>query len=446
MCKTTVTYLPRCTPTPRNADQQPQSPGLLENLGDLESWRGNPERSSAYLDEALRLYQKEADAKGIASVLRKQMVAAYRILDFVKLHAIATAAVEHCKTLNDTLGIAEGLFYLGYSIRMLGDSEKALPILCESLEIRRVHGDDADVIQCLERIGEIQRAIGLKQEALSTLGEAVEVTSRSGDGIGLALALHMVGVTHTERSDFVKASDALSEAITISRKFRLEGRLSVTLSSMGRLKMRLGDYPAAETLFQESIHIARHIRDRFTLAQGLEELGECLHKQSRPDEAAALLEEACLFWRGLSQPSSSKNVASSLVDLKSSQCDWGGALLWHDHIITVCRSQKEHSEVADHLEVADQLELKGEVLVKAQRYDEAALHFEAAMLTRMESMDSWPWPRRQLGRQLSAIPKTAMKWERRLPILCDIKKLQRRQPQLVTASLKFAIPIGHEES
>lgn len=439
MCRTTFTYLPRCPPTPAGADNQTRSPALLENLGDLESWKGNPDKSSAYLDEALRLYQDQEDIKGVASILRKQAGAAYRISDVFKSRAIASTALEHCRALNNVLGIAEVSYYLGFSLHLLGDGDKALPILRESLDIRRTHGDDVGAVQCLESIGEIQRCNWQNHEALSTLGEAVEIASQSGDRLGLALVLHVMGNTHFDSSDFVQAASALLEAIMVSRSIGWEGGLSTTLRSMGRLKMHLGDYREAEEHFQESISPARHIGDRWRLAQGLEGLGSCLESQSRLDEAAPFLEEACLLWHELAQPWSSKQIAGTLVRLKSSQGDWYGALTWRDHIITVCRSQKLQLEVAEHLKQ------KAEILLERRRYDEAAVHFEAAMVTLWENnyLSSWQWG--DIQTQLCAIPKTHMKWERRLPLLCDLQKLQRRQPQLITASLKLPIPIRRGE-
>ncbi|KIO33993.1 hypothetical protein M407DRAFT_166321 [Tulasnella calospora MUT 4182] len=203
---------------------------------------------------------------------------------------------------------------------------------------------------------------------------------------------------------------------------------------MGSLKTQLEQYGEAEDLLQEAISTARRIRDRWRLAQALESLGECFQKQSKLNEAASELEEACLLWQQQSLQEISKQVASTLVELKTSQRDWDAALFWHDHILAICRQQKQHSEMAGHLEG------KGETLVVAQRYDEAALHFEAAIATCEESGYSWRWSLK-LSR-LCAIPKTAIKWERRLQLLCDVKKLQRRIPQLVTAGLKLPIPGG----
>ncbi|KAG8912611.1 hypothetical protein FRC00_004164, partial [Tulasnella sp. 408] len=208
---------PRCTPTPANADHQTRSAALLENLGALESWKGNLEKSSAYLNEAMRLYQGEGDKKGICSVLRKQAAATLRTMDYVKVRAVASTALEHCKALNDALGVAEASYYLGYSLAMLSEIDEALPVLHESLDIRRTHGDEVGVVQCLERIADVLRAQGQDQDALSRLDEAVAIATRSGDRLGLADVLETIGYTQIQLSDFVKAAEALSEAIAINR-------------------------------------------------------------------------------------------------------------------------------------------------------------------------------------------------------------------------------------
>ncbi|KIO26545.1 hypothetical protein M407DRAFT_243666 [Tulasnella calospora MUT 4182] len=204
---------------------------------------------------------------------------------------------------------------------------------------------------------------------------------------------------------------------------------------MGRFKIRLGDYREAEELLQESISIARRISDRWGIADGLETLGDCFQLQSKFDEAASALEESCLLWQQQSLPEFSEAVASTLVQLKRSQGDWDRALFWLDHIIASCRSRK------DQMEVANSLIDKGRILESLHRYDEAALHFEAVIANCREGGYSWPLERAQL----CAIPKTVMKWERRVPLLCDVKKLQRRLPQLTTASLKLPISIGHDQ-
>ncbi|KIO24108.1 hypothetical protein M407DRAFT_26466 [Tulasnella calospora MUT 4182] len=393
---------PRCTPAPPNADYQTQSAALLENLGDLESWKENPEKSSAYLDEALRLYQEEADTNGLANVLRRQAAAAYRDSDFDQTVSTATAALEHFRDLNDPLGIADASFWLGSSLLMQDHRDTALPILHEALEMYRTHGKDVGAALCLERIGALKRMEDQLDDALSTLEEAVAVASRSGDRLGMARALRTMGSVYLDKGDSSKAPEAFSNASPIARNIGWYGGLSDVLAVTGRMKMDSGNYR------------------------------ECFQKQSKFEEAASALREAWLVFQELSLPGRSIQVASTLLELKSSQGDSGGALFWHDHIIAVSRSQKDHWNAAYHLG------LKAQILVKAQRSDEATLHFEAAIVTCEENGIDWGWERTQL----CAIPKTVMKWERRLLLLCDLKKLQRRHPQLRTATLKLPISIN----
>lgn len=410
-------------------DQQTRSAALLENLGDLESWKGNPEKATSYLDEALRLYQEQADTKGIASVLQKQGAAARRYSDWDKAIAKATAALEYFRDLDDSLGIADASALLGASFFMREQDDEALALLREALEIYRTHGNDVGTALCLERIGELQRCKSQEDEALSTLEEAVAVASRSGDQLGVARAFGCMAAVHLERGDFERAVEACSKGRPIAQNIGWYGGLSDIDHRMGIINMELGDYREAEAFFQDSVSTARQGRARWELACALKELGDCFRKQSKLDEAVSALGEAWLLHQELEQSEDAMQIASALAEVKSSQGDWDGALVHHDHNIAMYRGRKNHWNVTVHLEE------KAQILVKARRYDEAALHFEAAIVTCVENGYSWNW---ELGR-LCAIPKMAMKWERRLPLLCDLRKLQQRQPQLKTPNLKFPL-------
>ncbi|KIO19427.1 hypothetical protein M407DRAFT_30930 [Tulasnella calospora MUT 4182] len=435
ICKTTVTYLPRCTPTPANADHQIRRAELLENLGDLEIWKGNHEKSSAYLDEALLLYQEEEDSRGMANVLRKQAVVAYRNDEDNKASEKAMAALELFRNLNDAIGIADASIWLGRSLASLGAMDEALPILEESLKIYRTQENDVGATHCLEKIGLIENHYSQGKKALLTLDEAVTIASRSGDRLGMSRALRSLAYTHRRLGDFAKATTYYSESNRIARSIGWELGLVSTLGPMVQIKMESGDYRETEELIQESILIAQKGSLRRLLAASFWKLGDCFREQSKFNEATAALEESCLLYQELSRHNQAKDVAYTLAEVESSRGDWKRALFWHDYSIGVCRSQEDPWELADHLG------LKSRTLVKARRYDEAALHLEAAIVIYKEKESSWDWERRHL----CAIPTTVMQWERRLPLLCDMKKLQRRLPHLVTASLKLPIPTGHVE-
>lgn len=379
------------------------------------------------------MYEEESNIKGLACVLCKRADAAYHDSDFDDAVAFATTALNHYKTLNDNLGIADASLLLGDSLLVQDKLDEALVILREGLEIYRSDGNDVGTALCLERIGTIHSLKAPNTNALPTLDEAVAVATRSGDRMATARAVKTLGCTYCTLGDFVKAADALLETITITRNIGWEFGLADCLCLMGYAKLMSGEYREADEFLRESILISRKRSLRLILARSLRVIGSVFLNESKPNEAATALEESCLLYQELSRHASSTAVASMLVELKISEGDWNRVLFWHDHIISSCRRRNEHMKVADHLEQ------KGKILASLQRHDEAALNFEAAMVIHRENGYSGSW-------QLRAIPKTAMKWERRLPLLCDLKRLQRRQPLLVTASLKFPIPIGHGEA
>lgn len=338
----------------------------MENLGDIESWKGNIKKSFTLLSEALWLYETEVNGKGSASVLRKQAAAAYLDSDFGKAISKATTALKLYRALRDSLGIADASYWLGDSLTMQERINEALPILQESLNIYRAHENDVGVARCLERIGEIHRCRGEGYEGLSALQEAEEIASRSGDRLGVARALRTLACTHHNLSEFVKAADICSQAITIARSIGWEVGLTDSLRIMGQIKAQLGDYLAAEEHFQEAISISRQRSRGYQLALSLWELGRCFQTQSKLDESATAFEESCRLLHRMSLHGPEKCVASALVELKSKQSDWDSALFWQDCVIAACCSAKEDWELADHQA------LREEILVKAQGQNEAA--------------------------------------------------------------------------
>ncbi|KAG9022278.1 hypothetical protein FS837_006498 [Tulasnella sp. UAMH 9824] len=434
MCKTTVTYLPRCTPTSATADNQFRRAELLENLADLEIWKGNLVKSFAHLDEALSLYEQEADSRGIASVLRKQAVAAYRNDEDNKARDKATAALELFRSLEDPLGIADASFWLGCSILVLdSDDYEALRHLNQSLETYRAHEYDIGIAHCLERIATFQRINDEEEEALLTLNECLTAASRSGDRLGVARALRSLAITHYDLDNSTEAASACLEAIKIAWSIGWEGGLASALWRYLDIKRESGDLHEAGELFRESISITRQRGLRYGLASSLWVLGDYLVERSKFDEATAAYKESWQLFQEMSRPDYSKGVASDIVELKSSQGDWSGAMFWIDHVIAA------HCSETDHEELSANLLKKGGILLELQRHDEAALHFEASIAISIENEFSWD----EELEKLCALPKTAMKWERRLPLSCDLNKLQRRRPQLSTASLKLPIPLNH---
>ncbi|KIO27672.1 hypothetical protein M407DRAFT_189699 [Tulasnella calospora MUT 4182] len=446
MCRTTLTQLPRCPPTPDNTDRHIRSATLLENIGDLESWKGNYAEGLSHLEQALRMYEQEGNDKGVASVLRKQAVVYHRHSYPLKALQVAVGALERFRTLNDPLGTAEILYLMGSSLTIQDNEKEAMPFLKEGLEIFRAHGSDVGVVQCLERIGEIHKRDSEYEEATSALENAVEIARRCGDKLGEAKALLVLASVYYYQNDNDRGASTISEACDAARRIGWEHGVCAALLHSGFHKYCLGFYSEGEELCREGIPIARRSSAWWRLGQGLSYLGLCLEGQGRLDEAADAFEEACSMYHKISVDDfESARSASHLVKIKRKQGKMEESLPWFDRIIA------EYRKVGQLYDVFDHLDEKAEVLMTLGRYDEAALHLETALAVGMECGYYYGHVRHKLSR----IPKTVIKWEHRKPsklrptrtppvsptspLRCDLQRLQRRIPQLTTASLKLPI-------
>ncbi|KAG8979850.1 hypothetical protein FRB90_007874, partial [Tulasnella sp. 427] len=440
MCRTAVEYLPRCPPTTPDLERQGRSAQLLENLGDLESWRGNYQEGLAHLEHALQLYNEADDERGVASVLRKQAVVFYRHSYHLRALQTGVAALEKCRSLNDTLGTAEILFVMGSSLAIQNKNAHAMPFLKEALEIFQANGNDVYSVQCLERIGELQRRGWQHEKSAVTLESAMEIARRCGDKLGEARAVLARGLLYHGEGRLDQARETLLQSSEMAIRIGWGHGLSTSLLELGDMEMSQGHYQEAEQYLKESISVSRRCHSWWRLAQGLFDLGKCFQNQTRLEEAADAFEESCSVFNQISLVNEeSIRPMEYLAGVKRQQGRLQEALFWWDQVIA------EYRDKDMTFKQAQALWLKGHILLQLERYDEAALHIEGHM-----AMGYTAGAREAL----CAIPKTAMKWERKMArpthrksasftstsaLMCDVRQLQRRIPQFVTATLKLPI-------
>ncbi|KAG8994723.1 hypothetical protein FRB90_000362 [Tulasnella sp. 427] len=444
MCRTAITFLPRCPPT---LVDHTRSPELLENLGDLESWKGNYDEGLAYLEQALSLYEQAGNERGVASVLRKQASVSYRHSYPLKAMKAASAALKKLRNMNDPLATAETLYLIGSSLGLRSENANALEFLKEALEIFRANSNDIGTVQCLERIGEIYRWQMNYTDAVSNLDEASHVARRCGDKLGEARVILVLGSVEMDHHDYSQALGLISVGCDIARKIGWNQGVCTALLRQSFIKEQQADFDESEKLARESITLARRYNSSWRLAQGLLRLGYALNHRSQLTDAAKALEEACALYAEISHVSFEyPETARLLFHVKHAQGNFADCLRWIDVAIA------EYRGLGDKLSLFHCLLRKGSCLRLLERFDEAALHYEASLVLASETGVNAQYARGIL----SLIVKTSITWERtgippkprslysnnKSSVLCDMKKLQRRIPQIQTASLKLKISPG----
>ncbi|KAG8944941.1 hypothetical protein FRC00_010335, partial [Tulasnella sp. 408] len=335
------------------------------------------------------------------------------------------------------------------SLALLSKFSDAMTLLNEAIEIFGTHNDNVSVVECLERIGEIHKWEYRYDEALAAFEKAVTIASRCGDRFGEARSLLGLGSLEIYRNRLAEAVTIVMRASEIAKSIGWQQGVGMALLRVGTVRRLQGCASEAMELLRESISVCRSCKFRWRLAQGLWGLGFCLQAQGRLEEAAAALEESCTIYREMSTVGDMEFPPAARVLAKLKR-DLGApleSLHWYDVTIAEYRGLRDKRGLSGCL--AD----KGIVLKEMNKRDEAALHFEAAMVLDRELGDDQGVARNRL--QLSDVLKTVIGWESRnqakprsvgpsqpLPLLCDVKKLQRRIPHLRTSSLKLEVKLN----
>lgn len=267
MCRTAVVLLPRCAPHSGKVDPLSPSPELLENLGTLESWKGNFAESIAHLEKALRLYEERDNSKGVASVHYKQADVFFRHSRWPASIDHATAALAKFRSLNDDLGAADALHTLGCATYMQSTAEEAILYFQEALEIFRIHSHDVGIAKCLERLGEIYRWLGRLTEATIHLEDATAIASQSGDKVAETTAAKSLGYAFWVSGDTARSTATFTVAAEAARRLGLGAVLCDSLYGLAEIANGEGRYEDAASLHQEACSVARSTARGFACHQ-----------------------------------------------------------------------------------------------------------------------------------------------------------------------------------
>lgn len=260
----------------------------------------------------------------------------------------------------------------------------------------------------------------------------------------------MLGAVHMRQGDLDKAMATLQKGHEIGRSIGWEQGVSSSICRMGIIKLVQGLNSEGEELLREAVAIARRSGGGWRLAQALHYLAWCYRHRDKLQDATLALEESFLIYQELAfapDPGFAQETAD-LAGIMAAQGDTGGALTWYERAIALFREMQNKPCVSRYLAE------RGQVLLTVGRYDQGALHFEASMTIDRElgNDQGVKWNRNKI----SSIPKTPIEWEvrrrarlalakvqtlRTTSLLCDLRKLLRRVPQLTTPHLKLQVKL-----
>lgn len=180
----------------------------------------------------------------------------------------------------------------------LGDLEAGLPLLQQSIAIRRDLGSSArnDLAESLNRLGNYQRDAGRLEEARLLISESVAIRESLAEGEGnsdLADSYNNYGLLLYDMALYEEAQQALQKALSMHRAVSGNSHMyvGIALHNLALISQATGRYAQAEALADEALAVKRSVEseDHPSYANTLELKAGVLRRQGQFDAALEVI-------------------------------------------------------------------------------------------------------------------------------------------------------------
>jgi non-specific serine/threonine protein kinase len=183
---------------------------------------------------------------------------------------------------------AKALFGEGTLAWAQGDAGAAGSQLVESVAVWRELDDPLGLAYALQFLGMSVIGQGDVMQAHALEEESVAIFRTGADQFGLATSLSSLGVALLVQGEYVAARSYFDESVIVFRAIGDEWGVALPLRNLGIAALRQGDYKQAAEFARESLRALRGPQEKWFISRSLETLAEALAMQGDCARAARL--------------------------------------------------------------------------------------------------------------------------------------------------------------
>lgn len=257
---------------------------LLTTLGRYD------EALHAFAEMLEKAWMLNARAKGAAALNRMARVHRQRGNDGDASHLL-DQALELFRRADDQRGVAATLDDLAQIRGVHGDTERGMQNASEALAIRRSHHDVRGEAQSLATLATIHLTMGRLQEAEELAQRSLEIRLSIHDYHGAMYSHYWLGVIALERGEAEEAMSFWGTSLEQAREVTDKRLECFVLSQVGEALIALGKFEAAGRSLNEADRLATQLGDLRAAVEVTCNLGVLAAAEGNED-AGVLLAEA----------------------------------------------------------------------------------------------------------------------------------------------------------
>ncbi|MEI1376940.1 tetratricopeptide repeat protein, partial [Nostoc sp.] len=206
-------------------------------------------------------------------------------------------SLEIKREIGDRDGEGVSLGNLGNAYNLLGQYQRAIEFYQQSLEIKREIGDRNGEGKSLGSLGNAYNSLGQYQRAIEFLQQSLEISREIGDRNGEGKSLNNWGNAYNSLGQYQRAIEFYQESLEIKREIGDRNGEGISLNNLGNAYNSLGQYQRAIEFYQESLEIFREIGDRNGEGKFLNNLGNVYHSLGEYQQAIEFYQQSLEIFR-----------------------------------------------------------------------------------------------------------------------------------------------------
>ncbi|MEO1031245.1 MAG: tetratricopeptide repeat protein [Bacteroidota bacterium] len=291
--------------------------------------------------------------------------------NYAEAISLYRSAVEIKREIEDTLGVARGLFNLGSNLIKFGDFDSGLEYLLESKDLRTQLKDTSGVSTALNSIGVLYKRQNDYDNALLYFEDALKMSELQKNHKVSVRILSSIGSVYEAKRDYEKALQYYEKGLAYSETEGFKFGLALTLLNSGNVLLEMNAFKKAKERLLRGYEIAKEINRNYFVTSALHKLGWCYYNEGDINKAVDYTKQAITSAKASNDLAVLRDAYEKLALIYESQRRHKEALdLWKNHFVlkdsllnednirSVAEVEKKH-EIAQ-----EKLKHQGEIALK----------------------------------------------------------------------------------
>jgi tetratricopeptide (TPR) repeat protein/tRNA A-37 threonylcarbamoyl transferase component Bud32 len=285
---------------------------IVEKLGDLNSWMGEPDAAMKYWDDALALWNQLGDKKNIARLHVRMAYMLWQVVDKDKASKHHHMALEILEKEPESVELASLYEDISHMLWRTGESSEALTWTQKALELAERFSAFDVLAGCYNNLGVLSMKSGEldKAEEYYERGLKIALENKLAER-SLTLYNNLCNI-HLATGDFQKLFETAQEGSEMAKKVGALYYLNWLDILLATSCAYMGDLQKALSISEDILALVKRIKYTAFVASAIGALGTCYLWLGEWDKSLKHLTEALDFGKKVGEYQQSGGAASVL--------------------------------------------------------------------------------------------------------------------------------------